>query len=58
MSFVLYDQKLMVSDRHGRPRGGPAHEDPEDFMGMFRAIAFAIREQAAAANQMMEQLER
>ena len=56
--FILCDQELMIFGRHGRPQREPAHEDLEDIMGTYRAMAFAMREQAAATNRMMERLDR
>ena len=36
----------------------PAQEDPTDFMDTMREMAYAIREQSAAAQQMIDQLGR
>ena len=48
----------MASSRCGKPREEPAFEDPADLMGTLQEIAFAIWEQAAAANCIMEWMER
>ena len=36
----------------------PTQEDPADFMGTMREMAYAMQEQAAIAHQMMDQLGR
>ena len=48
----------MASRGRGRPRTIPTPEDPADFMDTLREMAYAIREQAAVAHQMMDQLGR
>ena len=48
----------MASGRRGRPRTEPVQEGPADFMDTMREMAHAMREQAAAAPQMMDQLGR
>ena len=48
----------MASRRHGRPRREPALDDPTDFMGTLREMAYTMREQVATAHQMMDQLGR
>ena len=44
----------MASSRRGRAKH--ALEDPVGFMGTLREMAYIMREQAAAAHQMMEQM--
>ena len=48
----------MASGRRGRPRTTPEQEDQTDFMDTMREMAHAMREQAAAATQMMGQMGR
>ena len=48
----------MVSGRHGRPLAQPTLEDPTDLMGKLREMAYAMKEQAVAAHQMMDQVGR
>ena len=48
----------MASERRGRPHTTLAQEDPADFMDMMREMAHAMREQAATAHQMTDQLGR
>ena len=56
--FVVCDQELIASGRRGRPQAGPASEDPANFMCTLQAMAYAMREQATTAHQMMDQLGR
>ena len=58
ITFVLCVQRLTTSGRHGRPRARPAPEHPVDFIGTQWEIAYAMREQAVATHQMMDQLVR
>ena len=58
MTLVLCVQNLMASGRRGRPRTEPAQEETTEFMNTMREMAYAMREQAAAATQMMGQLGR
>ena len=44
----------MASGRHGKPQTEPTLEDPIDFMGTLRETAYVMREQVAAARQMMD----
>ena len=48
----------MASERWGRPRTMPAQEEPNEFMDTMQEIAYAMREQATAVHQMMDQLGR
>ena len=48
----------MAFGRWGRPRIAPAQENPADFMDTMHEMAHAMREQAAAAHQMIDQLGR
>ena len=48
----------MSSKGHGRPQTAPTPEDLADFMDTLWEMAYAMREQAAAAHQMMDQLGR
>ena len=54
MSFVLCDQELMASGRHGRPWAEPI---PKDLIGALREMAFVMQEQATTTNCTMEQME-
>ena len=58
MTFVLYVQRLMASGKRGRPRAGLAPEDPTDFMGTLREMAYVMRKQAMVAHQIMDQFGR
>ena len=49
MTLVLCVQNLMASGRRGRPRTTPAQEESTEFMNAMREMAYAMREQAAAA---------
>ena len=40
----------MAFGRHGRPRAELAPEDPTDFMGTLREMAYAMKEQATMAH--------
>ena len=48
----------MAYDRRGRPRSQLALEDLVDFISTLWEMAYMMREQAAAAHQMMDQLGR
>ena len=48
----------MAAGRRGRPWVNIAPEDLADFMGTWREMAYAMREQAVAAHQMMDYLGR
>ena len=48
----------MASRGRGRPQAVPTPEGPSEFMDTLREMAYAMREQAAAAHQMMDQLGR
>ena len=55
ITFVLCVQNLMAFGRWGRPHTAPIQEDPANFMDTMREMAHAMREQVAAAQQMMDQ---
>ena len=44
----------MAFGRRGRPQTVPTHEDPANFLGTLWEIEYVMREQAAAAHQMMD----
>ena len=44
MSFVLCNQKLMASGKHGRAQEEPALEDPAELMGILREMVYATSE--------------
>ena len=48
----------MASSRRGRPRAESTPKDLADFLGTLREMAYAMREQAAVAHQIMDQLGR
>ena len=48
----------MASKGHGRPQTAPTLEDLADFMDTLLEMAYAMREQATVAHQMMDQLGR
>ena len=48
----------MASARRGRPQANPAPEDPADFMGTLKEIAYTMREQAAIVHHMIDQMGR
>ena len=56
MSFVLYDYKLMAFGRHEKAWEEPTLEDPANLIGTLREMTYAMKEQAAAAHRMIEQI--
>ena len=47
----------MTSHGRGRPARGSTSENMKDIMHTFRTMAYATRDQAAAANRLMERVD-
>ena len=58
ITFVSCIQNLIAFGRQSRPQMTPAQEDPANFMDTIWEMAYAMREQAAVAYQVMDQLGR